>query len=198
MNIGPATEDLFLGLNLAITAILVWEHWRLAGSFDPHRQRLHRELIRVLAIAGMVWVLAGQVLTHRERGEKNTAGALPVVGASFADFATSWRLAFVSVETKLPRGITLVFSGNADPAAIEKLAEVHHLTKMEEPRAHKKFLLLAKAWKLDERAFPTAFSDEDLYYAGRLKEMPKVTFQIVYRQSDGRFTAQVFGTPPKH
>ena len=103
----------------------------------------------------------------------------------------------MSVETRTPRGVTLVFAGSSSEAAIEKLAETHHLTKMDDPRAHKKFLLLAKAWKLDPTVFLTAFSDEDSYYAGRLKEMPKVTLQIVYRQSDGRFTAQVFGIPPK-
>ena len=68
---------------------------------------------------------------------------------------------------------------------------------MTDPEAHKKFLPQAKAWKLKEARFPTHFADTDLYYTGRLMEMPKVTFQLVFRRSDGRFTAQVFGLPPR-
>jgi hypothetical protein len=119
------------------------------------------------------------------------------VGASFADFETAPRLAFVSVETKMPRGITMVFSGNATAAAVEKLVATHHLSKMEEARAHKKFLPQARAWKLDERVFPSVFSETDWYFVGRLKEMPMVTLELVYRQSDGRFTGQIFGIPTK-
>ena len=78
---------------------------------------------------------------------------------------------------------------------IENLAQAHRLSKMEEERAHQKFLPQAKAWRLDEKVFPTRFSDSDLYYTGRLKEMAQVTLQVVYRKSDGRFTAQVFGIP---
>jgi len=51
-----------------------------------------------------------------------------------------------------------------------------------------------KVWKLGEENFPVRFSPQDQYYIGRLKEMPKVSLQIVHRKSDNRFSAQVFGT----
>jgi hypothetical protein len=41
--------------------------------------------------------------------------------------------------------------------------------------------------------FPSEFSSEDWYYVGRLKTMPKVVLELVYRKADGKFTAQIFG-----
>jgi hypothetical protein len=50
-----------------------------------------------------------------------------------------------------------------------------------------------RAWKLNEAVFPSNYSPGDWYYVGRLKTMPKVVVELVYRHADGRFTAQIFG-----
>ena len=67
---------------------------------------------------------------------------------------------------------------------------------MDDPKAHQKFLPQVRAWKLNEAVFPSRFSADDLYYVGRLKGLPKVVIELVYRKEDGKFTAQVFGTIP--
>src|SRR5256886_2916582 len=56
--------------------------------------------------------LIGRAMIHREKGEKTRAAELPVVGSALQDFHTSGKLAYVSVETRFPRGITSVFSGD--------------------------------------------------------------------------------------
>ena len=42
IKIGPATEDLFLALNLILVAILVWEHWNRVFDLEPFRRNIHR------------------------------------------------------------------------------------------------------------------------------------------------------------
>jgi hypothetical protein len=197
VNFGPGTEDLFLALNLLLVALLVWEHWRRLSHVEPPRQRSRRIVLIVLLVLGMSSVAFGRAMIHREKGVKSSASELPVVGASLADFSASGNLPYVSVETRIPRGVTLVFSGSANAEAIQALTNAHQLRKMDDPEAHRKFLPQAKAWKLDEARFPTTFSSDDWYYIGRLKTMPRVSLQIVYRKSDGRFTAQVLGILPK-
>jgi hypothetical protein len=196
VNFGPATEDLFLALNLLLVAVLVWEHWGRIGALPGGRQTAHRTALIALVALGVASVSTGRAMIHRERGEKASASELPTVGASFSAFKTKGALPYVSVETKLPRGITLIFSGTSTEPAIEALANAHHLKKMEDPKAHRKFLPQLKAWKLDEALFPRTFSPDDWYYVGRLQEMPRVSLQLVYRKSDGRFTAQLFGMRP--
>ena len=73
------------------------------------------------------------------------------------------------------------------------MAEAHHLKRMDDPAAHKKFLPQVRAWKLNDTVFPSKFSPDDWYYVGRLKTMPKVVIELVYRNADGKFTAQIFG-----
>ena len=97
-------------------------------------------------------------MIHMERGQKDVASELPAVGAGFAGFRTSGKLSYVSVETKIPRGISLVFSGVSSEANIQGLATTHRLTKMDDPEAHKKFLPQIKSWRLREELFPTRFS----------------------------------------
>ncbi len=196
VNFGPATEDLFLALNLLLVALLVWEHWRRLANLESSRQNVHRTALILLVVLGLCSVAAGRAMLHREQGTKGSAAELPAVGASLSDFVTSGDLSYVSVETRLPRGITLVFSGTSSETALQALAARNQLRKMDAPEAHKKFLPQAKIWKLDQARFPTQFSADDWYYVGRLKTMPKVSLQIVCRKSDGRFTAQIFGTLP--
>jgi hypothetical protein len=197
VNIGPATEDLFLALNLLLVAILVWEHWRRLGHLAPSSQKAHRIALIALVVLGIGAVSGGRAMIHRERGEKVAAADLPGVGAGFSEFNTSGKLPYVSVETKIPHGLTLVFSGISDEAAIQALARTHHLKKMDAPEAHKKFLPQVKAWKLDETTFRSQFDPDDWYYVGRMKDLPKVNLQIVYGRSDRRFTAQIFGVLPR-
>src|SRR5512133_1915309 len=196
VNIGPATEDLFLALNLLLVAVLVWEHWSRIKSLGPPKQRRQRLTVVALLVLGAASVSVGRAMIHRERGEKDIASALPVVGANFTNFPTVGKVPYVMVETKLPRGVSLVFSGNSGEVEIRALAEAHHLTKIDLPNAQKKFLPQVRAWKLNEFVFPGKFASSDDYYVGRLKGMPKVSLQLVYRKIDGRFTAQLFGTLP--
>jgi hypothetical protein len=196
VHFGPETEDVFMLLNLVVVAILVWEHWQRTIELQPATQRTHRFAIIGLVSLGLVSVAAGRAMIHRERGQKDAASELPAVGASFAGFRTSGKLSYVSVETKVPPGISLVFSGVSREADIQGLADAHRLTKMDDPEAHKKFLPQVRIWRLKEELFPTRFSQDDFWYVGRLKEMKKVSLQLVYRKSDGRFTAQVFGVLP--
>ena len=193
VHFGPETEDVFMLLNLVVVAILVWEHWKRTIELQPATRRTHRFAITSLVSLGLVSVVAGRSMIHRERGQKDAASELPAVGASFAGFTTSGKLSYVSVEAKVPRGISLVFSGVSSEADIQGLANTHRLTKMDDPEAHKKFLPQVKGWRLKEELFPTRFAQDDLWYVGRLKEMRRVSLQLVYRKSDGRFTAQVFG-----
>ena len=197
VNIGPATEDLFLCLNLVLVAILVWEHWSRLATLPSPRQRLHRLSLISLVVIGVASVSTGRALIHRERGEKQSPSELPVVGASFSEFKTAGPVRYGSVEAQIPRGITLVASGTCDGAAIEALSKAHKLRRIEDPLYQKKFLPQFRAWKLDEATFPAQFSAQDSYYVGRLKDMPKVSLQVVHRQSDNRFSAQVFGVLPK-
>lgn len=119
VNIGPATEDLFLVLNLLLVGILVWEHWNRLPALSFPRQRLHRTSLIILVLLGLASVTTGRALIDRERGEKPSASALPVIGSSFSEFETAGPVRYVSVETKLPRGITLVASGTCTSAEIE-------------------------------------------------------------------------------
>jgi hypothetical protein len=119
---------------------------------------------------------------------------MPVVGTALQDFQTSGKLAYVNLETRFPRGISSVFSGTSTQPAVLALAEAHHLKRMDQPAAHKKFLPQVRAWKLNKTVFPSEFSRDDWYYVGRLKPRPKVVLELVYRKADGKFTAQAFGT----
>jgi hypothetical protein len=193
INFGPVTEDFFLALNLLLVAALAVEHWRRLGNLELSKQRKHRLWLLVLMALGLCSVSVGRAMIHREKGEKTRAADLPVVGFALQDFQTSSKLAYVSVETRFPRGITSVFSGTSTQPAILALADAHHLKRMEDPAAHKKFLPQVRAWKLNKSKFPSEFSADDWYYIGRLKTMPKVVIQIVYRKTDGTFTAQIFG-----
>ncbi len=197
IHIGPATEDLFLGLNLLLVGILVWEHWSRLAMLPFPRQKFHRGCLIALVMLGAASITTGRALIHRERGEKQLASALPVVGGSFSEFATAGPVRYISVETQFPRGITLVVSGTCTDTAVESLAQTHKLRRIEDPLYQKKFLPQLRAWKLDEETFPVKFSAQDLYYVGRLKDMPKVSLQVVHRKSDNRFSAQVFGVLPE-
>jgi hypothetical protein len=106
VNFGPATEDLFLALNLLLVAILAVEHWRRLRNLEPLRQKTHRIWLIALMALGLCSVSIGRAMLHREKGEKSNAGELPVVGAALADFQTSGKLVYVSVETKFPQGIS--------------------------------------------------------------------------------------------
>jgi hypothetical protein len=193
INFGPGTEDLFLALNLLLVAILAFEHWCRLGNLELPRQKTHRTWLIALMALGLCSVSIGRAMIHRERGEKTRAADLPVVGAALQDFQTAGKLAYVSVETRFPRGISSVFSGTSTQPAVMALAEAHHLKRMDDSAAHKKFLPQVRAWKLNETIFPSQFAPDDLYYVGRLKTMPKVVIEIVYRNADGRFTVQIFG-----
>jgi len=193
VNFGPATEDLFLALNLFLVAILAFEHWGRVRDLELSRQKTHRTWLIALMALGLCSVSIGRAMIHREKGEKTTAAELPVVGAALSEFQTSGKLAYVSVETRFPRGITSVFSGTSTEPAVLALAEAHHLKRMDDPVAHKKFLPQVRAWKLNDTVFPSKFSPDDWYYVGRLKTMRKVVIEIVYRKADGKFTAQIFG-----
>lgn len=197
VNIGPATEDLFMGLNLVLVGILAVEHWRRIEALEPSRQKAHRIWLIALIALGLCSVSVGRAMMHWEKGEKARVGDLPIVGASLSAFQVTSPLPYVSLETKLPRGISCVFSGISTESAVLALAEAHHLKRMDDPKAHQKFLPQARSWKLDETVFPYTFSADDLYYVGRLKGLPKVVLELVYRKADGKFTAQAFGTLPK-
>lgn len=197
INIGPATEDLFLALNLVLVGILVWEHWERVVPLPVPRQKLHRVSLIATVVLGAVSVTIGRAQIHREHGQKQAASALPVVGASFSEFQTTTPLRYVSVETRMPPAITLAASGSCTEAAIQSLAQRHQLRKVDDQQHQKKFLPQLKAWKLNEAAFPTTFSTQDLHYIGRLKDMPSVSLQIVHRKSDNRFSAQLLGVLPQ-
>ena len=198
VNFGPGTEDLFLGLNLLLVAVLAFEHWGRLRNLELSRQKTHRIWLVVLMTLGLCSVSIGRAMIHREKGEKTTAAELPVVGTALADFQTSGKLAYVSVETSFPRGITSVFSGTSTESAVLALAQAHNLKRMDAPEAHRKFLPQVRAWNMNETVFPSKFSSEDWYYVGRLKIMPKVVIELVYRKTDGKFTAQIFGVPGRN
>ena len=193
VNFGPATEDLFLALNLLLVAILAVEHWGRLRSLEPSRQNTHRICLVALMALGLCSVSIGRAMIHREKGEKTTPAELPVIGAALADFQTSGKVAYVSVETKFPSGLSCVFSGTSTEPSVLALADGNHLKRMDDPRAHKKFLPQVRAWNMNESVFPSRFSPDDWYYVGRLKAMPRVVMELVYRKTDGRFTAQIFG-----
>ena len=198
INFGPATEDFFLALNLLLVAVLAVEHWGRLRNLELSKQKTHRTWMVALMALGLCSVSIGRAMIHRERGEKTRAAELPVVGIALQGFQTSGKIAYVSVETRFPRGITSVFSGTSTQPAVLALADAHHLKRMDDPATHKKFLPEVRAWKLNETVFPSKFSSDDWYYVGRLKTMPKVVIEIVYRNGDGKFTAQIFGiTGPK-
>jgi hypothetical protein len=88
--------------------------------------------------------------------------------------------------------ISCVFSGTSTEPAVLALADANHLKRMDDPRAHKKFLPQVRAWNMNETVFPSKFSPDDWYYVGRLKTMPKAVIELVYRKADSRFTAQIF------
>ena len=193
VNIGPATEDLFLALNLVLIVVLAFEHWGRLRNLEPWRQPAHRIWLLALMALGLCSVSIGRAMIHREKGEKNAVAELPVIGAALADFQTSGKVAYVSVETRFPGGISSVFSGTSTEDAVLALADANHLKRMDDPAAHKKFLPQVRAWKLNETVFPSKFSPDDWYYVGRLRSMPKAVIELVYRKADGKFTAQVFG-----
>jgi hypothetical protein len=193
INFGPATEDSFLALNLLLVAALAVEHWGRLRDVEISRQKTQRFWLVALMALGLCSVSIGRAMIHREKGEKTRAADLPVIGIALQDFQTSGKLAYVSVETRFPRGITSVFSGTSTQPAILALAEAHRLKRMDDSAAHKKFLPQVRAWKLNNSLFPSAFSPDDWYYIGRLKTMPKVVIQLVYRKADGKFTVQIFG-----
>jgi hypothetical protein len=198
VNFGPATEDLFLAINLLLVAILAFEHWGRLRNLELSRQRTHRTWLLALTALGLCSVSLGRAMIHREKGEKTKAAELPIVGAALADFQTSDKLSYVSVETRFPRGITSVFSGTSTEPAVLALAVAHRLKRMEDPAAHRKFLPQVRGWNMNETVFPSKFSPNDWYYVGRLKSMPKVVIELVYHKADGRFTAQIFGVTPQN
>jgi hypothetical protein len=198
VNFGPVTEDLFLGLNLLLVAILAFEHWSRLRNLEPLRQKTQKVWLLALMGLGLCSVSVGRAMIHRETGEKTTVAELPIVGAALAEFQTSGKLSYVSVETRFPSGITSVFSGTSTEPAVLALAQAHNLKRMEDPAAHRRFLPQARAWKMNEAVFPSKFSPEDWYYIGRLKTMPKVVLELVYRKADGKFTAQIFGVPSRN
>jgi hypothetical protein len=193
INFGPATEDFFLALNLLLVAVLAFEHWGRLRNLEPSNQKTHRVWLISLMALGLCSVSIGRAMIHREQGEKTRAAELPVVGTALQEFQTSGKLAYVSVETRLPRGITSVFSGTSTQPAVLALADAHHLKRMDDPAAHKKFLPQVRGWKLNDAVFPSKFTPDDWYYVGRLNTMPKVVIELVYRNADGKFTAQIFG-----
>jgi hypothetical protein len=196
VNFGPGTEDLFLGPNLIIVGILAVEHWRRLDGVEPSRRKTQRTWLIALIALGLCSVSAGRAMIHWEKGEKAKAGDLPIVGDALSAFQVTGKLPYVSSETRLPRGISCVFSGTSTEPAVAALADAHHLKRMDDTKAHKKFLPQARAWNLNEALFPSKFSPDDLYYVGRLNGLPKVVLEVVYRKGDGKFTAQVFGTLP--
>ena len=193
INFGPATEDLFLGINLLLVGVLAFEHWSRLRNLELSRQKTHRTWLVVLMALGLCSVSIGRAMIHREKGEKTRAAELPVVGSALQDFQTSGKLAYISVQTRFPRGITSVFSGTSSEPAVLALADAHHLKRMDDAAAHKKFLPHVRAWKLNDTVFPSQFSPNDWYYVGRLKTMPKMVIELVFRKADGKFTAQIFG-----
>jgi len=198
VNFGPATEDLFLALNLLLVGILAFEHWDRLRTLELSRQKIHRTWLVILMALGVCSVSIGRCMIQRESGEKTAAAELPVVGAALSGFETSGKLAYVSVETRVPSGITSVFSGTSTETAVLAFAEAHHLKRMDDPIAQRKFLPQARAWKMNETVFPSKFAPDDWYYVGRLKTMPKVVIEIVYRKADGKFTAQIFGVTQRN
>jgi hypothetical protein len=196
VNFGPATEDLFLAINLLLVAVLVFEHWGRLRNLESSRQRTHRTWLLALSALGLCSVSFGRAMIHRETGTKTKAAELPIVGAVLADFQTSGKLSYVSVETRFPRGITSIFSATSTEPAVLALADANHLKRMDDLAAHRKFLPQVRGWNMNETVFPSKFSPDDWYYVGRLKTMPKVVIELVYRKADGRFTAQIFGVTP--
>jgi hypothetical protein len=77
VNFGPATEDLFLALNLVLVAILAWEHWGRLRNLEAARQKRHRTWLLVLMALGLCSVSIGRAMIHRESGEKSTPAELP-------------------------------------------------------------------------------------------------------------------------
>jgi hypothetical protein len=125
VNFGPATEDLFLAINLFLVAVLAFEHWRRLTNLELSRQKRHRIWMLALMALGLCSVSVGRAMIHREKGEKTRAAELPSVGAALSDFQTSGKLSYVSVETRFPRGISSVFSGTSTEPDVLALADAH-------------------------------------------------------------------------
>jgi len=178
-------------------AILVWEHWTRVYNLEPTAQQRQRVAIICLISLGLISISYSRSKLHWETGQKAAVNELPVVGADLEQWRTDGVLTYASSESKLTHGLMLAFSGRSDEKSIQQVAEKHHLQRIENPNASKKFLPLAKTWKLNKSGFQTDFKPDDLYYIGRMKDRNKAVLQIVFSKAEKRFTAEVFGSTLK-
>jgi hypothetical protein len=193
VNIGPRTDDLFLGLNLVVVAVVAWEHWRRISNLEHRAEWSNRAAVMVMLLLGVASVAYGRSNVAHHRGEAARISEVPVIGRHLEGLETTGAISFVGVETKLNDGITMAFSGTASEEQVRAFAEGKKLAEMTEPAQHRKFLPQTKRWKLDGTKFPTSFSDEDIYFIGKPATGQKLILQLVQRRKDGRFTAEVMG-----
>lgn len=192
LKLGPA-EFLVTAIgNLIVILTLAWAQRRLADESEPP---VAAKLRRVAAGAAVLVVLVNGVWASQFRwgnGEAATTADLPVAGAALAALKTSGPLPFAYFQSRWQEGLMLVCSGKATADAVETFAREQGLTAIPADKQNK-MLPLLRTWRLDGERFPAEFAPGDLRFSGRLKGQGKTNFQICFRKSDGRFTAQWFG-----
>src|SRR5438552_1879179 len=77
IKLGPATEDLFLLLNLLLVAILVWEHFKHIREMDSSTQDVPRIVTISLLLLGAGSILVGRSMVQRDKGQVQSASNLP-------------------------------------------------------------------------------------------------------------------------
>lgn len=189
---GPNAPDIFLLLNLALVAFLIWDQFRHVGEADERWQKIHRLGVSLMVALGLCWIGGERLLTEKKGGQAQTSRDLPHLGAALAGFKPSGPLQFSSVWTQYQNGIALAIGGKASEASLLEFVAEQKLNKFSVEQ-REKFLPWVKNMKLDKELFPLDFGEEDRYFSGRLSGEGKVNFQICWRKSDSRFTAQAFG-----
>lgn len=192
VNIGPATDDLFLVLNLLIVGVLAWEHWGRITELNPEAHQKNQVALAALFIVGMITIGVGRSMVHWEFGQLKSASEMPLLGSEISALETTGALHYALFHAKHNSSLLLVTSGKTSEAGVQKMVDQYHLTKIEKPEGQKKFCPLTRKWKLNKDKYWLEYKPTDLFYVGRMKK--KGVFEIVFNKAEGRFTAEFLGS----
>src|SRR5688572_7648282 len=182
-------EDIVKVTNLALLALLVYCHFQWMDTPAP---RAHVVAIIILFLLGLAHIGIVRASFDRRRDTVNNIAAVPYAGELFkalnVDGPVHYRLEY----SKWQSALTSVISATTTEQNLAAFVHDNDL-KTVPPERMDRFLIQAKNWKLAPEMFLTQFGTNDLCYFGRARAHPRLVFQIGFRKSDGRFTAQTMG-----
>jgi hypothetical protein len=176
-------------LNAVAILLLGWAQISLASeNFLTTANRRLTARVGIFLLAAVVylgWRAQYQFLS----GQTDDLKELPAAGQCLESLTVDGPIKFRGVKLKAEGGLMLIFTGKATKENFLAFAEKMKLTSFPSAEA-RRFLKLAKQWRLDAAGYATTFGESGVYFSGRISGT-RSNLQICQSTETGDFTGQI-------